>query len=651
VRRPVLNHQATGPALREGDQFTSDLLDTLPTAILVTRPDTSVAYVNLAFQQLTLFSAEEVMGHRAPYPWTSPEVPDTTPREQDRARRDGSRKLEKLIRKKNGEQCRVEITLVPVRHGGRLRYYLQSWIDITRQEEAESLLNRRIRELQWHSDLDKASLQTDMPFEVTLLALAELLRKACPSPETTCVRITVNDGEFKTPDFVQTAWRQTSSIRVRGLAIGRVDVCRRRPLSGADRVQSATEEKLLTTIVATKVAEVVERIRGGELFRILTNSSPVGIYVERDGRFQYANPELQEYTGYTEEELLGKRSLDIVYREDREQVRQHTVRMLKGETTSPYECRVVRKDGQTRWIVQKTTSIIYEGKRAVLGYYMDITDRKELEWDIAEYKELDQLKRNLLSTVSHELRTPLSNIKGYANMLIDYEHRLTDAQRREFVRGIDKDTDRLTGFVNDLLNLSRLEAGLLSVEKKPRSIARLLREVVDEARMRAPAHRIALNTARGLPRASMDASRIRQVLDNLIDNACKYSPDGTEIAVSASETDGGILVGVRDQGIGIPPEDLGRVFDPMYRIKREQTREVAGIGLGLSVCKGLVDAHGGRIWFESEVGRGSTCWFTLPVRRRRAAAGSRRRGSTPNTSGTAGAGHSASDPGRGDSPW
>jgi signal transduction histidine kinase len=280
---------------------------------------------------------------------------------------------------------------------------------------------------------------------------------------------------------------------------------------------------------------------------------------------------------------------------------------------SPYECRVVSKDGQIRWIVEMTTSIVYEGKRAVLGYYMDIDERKKLEWDVAKYKELDDLKKTLLSTVSHELRTPLSNIKGYANLLLKHQYKLSENDWLDFVHGIDKDTDRLTIFVNDLLNLSRLEAGLLSVDKKLRSINRLVKEVVSEARIRHPHHLITSSETGTPPRVRMDVRRIRQVLDNLIDNACKYSADGTRVKISARRTGSEILIGVSDQGIGIATEDLEKVFDPMYRIKHENSEKIPGIGLGLSVCKGLIDSHGGRIWIESEVGKGSTCWFTLPL--------------------------------------
>jgi len=366
-----------------------------------------------------------------------------------------------------------------------------------------------------------------------------------------------------------------------------------------------------------QVQKILERVAqdiSRELFEIFANSSPVGVYIVQDGKLQYVNPQFTKYTGYTEDELRTQDSLSLVYPEDRSQVRENSIKMLKGKLTSPYEYRSLRKDGQVRWVTQTITSIMYEGKRAVLGYYMDTTERKELEWDVIKYKELEKLKRNLLSTVSHELRTPLANIKGYASMLTDYERKLTDSQKREFILAIEKDADRLTDFVNDLLNLSRLEAGLLKVERAAHNIVKLLNEVVTEARIRSPRHNIVLRAPKKLPRANIDIRRIKGVLDNLIDNASKYSNEGTEIVVSAKHASDKLLISVSDQGIGIPTEDLERVFNPMYRIEHTHVKPVGGSGLGLAICKGLVEAHGGHIWFQSEVGVGSTCWFTLPLK-------------------------------------
>jgi len=154
---------------------------------------------------------------------------------------------------------------------------------------------------------------------------------------------------------------------------------------------------------------------------------------------------------------------------------------------------------------------------------------------------------------------------------------------------------------------------MLKLNKQPTSISKLMEEMLDEARLRAPSHEIVANLGERLPSVNIDARRIRQVLDNIIDNAIRYSEKGTRVVIEARWAGSEMLVSVADQGIGIPAEDLERVFDRMYRIEQRLTPEIGGVGLGLAICKGLVEAHGGRIWVESELGKGSIFYFALPI--------------------------------------
>jgi len=241
-------------------------------------------------------------------------------------------------------------------------------------------------------------------------------------------------------------------------------------------------------------------------------------------------------------------------------------------------------------------------------------ERRQSEQKMFEYEELDRLKGNLLSTVSHELRTPLAIIKGYSTMLVDYDRKLKTREKQEYLRSIDAATDRLTELVDHLLDLSRLEAGLLILKKKPSSILNLIQEAVSEANLRVPAHKITAEVREALPTVEVDTRRIRQVLDNLIDNAIKYSGEGTRVVVESGYLNSEVWVSVADQGVGIPAEDLERVFDRMYRIKQRLSPDAGGLGLGLTICRRLVEVHGGRIWVESELGKGSTFYFTLPCK-------------------------------------
>jgi signal transduction histidine kinase len=227
-------------------------------------------------------------------------------------------------------------------------------------------------------------------------------------------------------------------------------------------------------------------------------------------------------------------------------------------------------------------------------------------------KELDQVRSQLLANVSHELRTPLTTIKGYSTMLLDYDRRLGHDEQRDHLESIDKATDRMTELVDHLLDMSRLEAGLLKLDKVPTNITALLQTTIAEARLRTPGHKIILNLPKTALRLNGDGRRIRQVVDNLIDNATKYSQVGSTVTIEARSQNSELVISVADQGIGIPRENLGKIFNRMFNLEHRLAQDPSGLGLGLALCKALVEAHGGRIWVESELGKGSVFYFDLP---------------------------------------
>jgi len=229
----------------------------------------------------------------------------------------------------------------------------------------------------------------------------------------------------------------------------------------------------------------------------------------------------------------------------------------------------------------------------------------------AQAAEIVEGGRRVLSTVCHELRTPLAVIKGYTSLLLDYEDMLQGGERRDYVESIDRAANRLVDLVDHMLEVMCLESGLLQLEKTPVVVSEIAWDAVTEARVRAPRHTIRLARRNGSPTALVDARRIRQVLDNILDNAIKYSREGTEIVVSVVPQEADLLISVSHQGIGIPAGELQRVFERMHRVEHSSAK-YTGVGLGLTICRGLVEAHGGRIWLDSEEGKGSTVYFTLP---------------------------------------
>ncbi len=232
--------------------------------------------------------------------------------------------------------------------------------------------------------------------------------------------------------------------------------------------------------------------------------------------------------------------------------------------------------------------------------------------DVTAERHLDDIKSQLLSTVSHELRTPLASIKGFATTLLRNDVQWDAATRREFLQIIDQESDRLGELIANLLEMSRIEAGVLRIDCDWLDLPALIAEAVDEMRLRTTSHTFVVDVPPDLPRVYADTRRIRQVLHNLLENAIKYSPTG-EIRASAREQRREITISVSDQGIGIAPGNLERIFERFFQVDAAATRRAGGTGLGLSICKGIVEAHGGRIWAESTPGQGSTFHFTLPI--------------------------------------
>jgi len=224
-------------------------------------------------------------------------------------------------------------------------------------------------------------------------------------------------------------------------------------------------------------------------------------------------------------------------------------------------------------------------------------------------QETDRLKSSLLSSVSHDLRTPLTSIKASVANLMSTEVHWSEAARQEFLAAIDREADRLTRLVTNLLDLSRIEAGVLRLDTDWNDLEDLLRNAIDRTEQAAPDRSVRLELEAALPLLRFDYVQIDRVISNLLDNTLKYSPTASPIAVRvALETDQ-ILVEVRDGGSGIPPSERLRIFDPFYRSERIG-KPAGGSGLGLAICRGIVEAHGGRIWADSD--GGARMRFTLP---------------------------------------
>lgn len=233
--------------------------------------------------------------------------------------------------------------------------------------------------------------------------------------------------------------------------------------------------------------------------------------------------------------------------------------------------------------------------------------------EVTRAQALEQMQNQLLATVSHELRTPLSSIKGFATTLLRQDVRWDEASQREFLHIIEEESNRLEELIDNLLDMSQVEAGALRIHPEPLRLRRMVREAVEQAQRRTEAHWFVVDLPEELPRVWADPRRIRQVLSNLLENAVKYSPDGGEISVRCEVDAENVITSVADHGVGIPPLLRDRVFDPFFQVDGSSTRQSGGSGLGLAIVKGIVEAHHGAIWVEPMPERGSVFRFTLPI--------------------------------------
>ena len=512
--------------------------------------------------------------------------------------------------------------------------------------------------------------------------------------------------------------------------------------------------------------DITERKNEEEIYRTLANTSRAGVYIVQDGKFHFINHNAAMYAGYTEEEMTGTEALSILYPEDRKSATENAGKMLRGETTTPYEFRIITKDGQIRWIMETLTSIDYRGKRAILGNSLDVTERREAgrkleesekklyhiiagisvptfvidnnhtvtHWNRAcenltgisahevigtskqwsafysaerptmadlmvdktaeeeiyecyegkcqksvlmedayetegffptlgeggkwlfftsvplkntagevigaietlqdtterrraeeqlqqakiEAEEASLAKSQFLASMSHEIRTPMNAIIGMSELLAGTS--LYDEQN-DYVEMIQVSADSLLGIINDILDLSKIEAGHLDLEETEFNLREVVEttgvtlatrankkglELLCHIRPDTPAHIVG------------DPMRLRQILVNLTGNAIKFTENG-EIVISveaAEKKDGKAVLHFRvsDTGIGIPKEKREKIFESFTQADSSTTRQYGGTGLGLTISKQLVEMMGGKIWVESEEGKGSVFHFTIHTR-------------------------------------
>jgi two-component system phosphate regulon sensor histidine kinase PhoR len=379
------------------------------------------------------------------------------------------------------------------------------------------------------------------------------------------------------------------------VADGRLDT--RAPRTGDPEVEGIARS--IERIAGELRSRLREVLRDEEQLRAVLEAMVEGVLVvDTRGAILLANPRLRELFD-VHGEITGRRLLEGIRNADLDAI------LAESGSSDETVARSITLPGPTHRTLQVLAARFpSEGERAgTVTVFHDTTDLMRLE----------EVRRDFVANASHELRTPLAAIRGFAETLLE-SAALSPAEQKSYLDVIHRHAQRLSSLVEDLLELSTIESRSLKLEIAAVDVGRIAADLIADSRLRFEERRIAPSLqCEGGALALADARALDQILGNLLDNALKYTEPGGSIEVKVEKRLGRVRVTVADSGIGIPAEDTARIFERFYRVDRARSRALGGTGLGLSIVKHLVQAMGGEISVKSQLGRGSTFSFTLPV--------------------------------------
>jgi PAS domain S-box-containing protein len=405
-----------------------------------------------------------------------------------------------------------------------------------------------------------------------------------------------------------------------------------------ERTESATaleSSRLRLNLLTEQEANARAETLAERKFRELIENAPDAILqVDSTGAIVIANRTAETMFGYTRQELMGQKVDMLVPAAHRAAHPGHRKAFANAGLTRPMglglELFAQRKDGSKFPVEISLSPMKTEGGINATAVIRDVTDRKlteqrvrtlqesymtELEARHKEAERLNQLKSEFMASISHELRTPLHTIIGFAELLEEEGEGPLNHKQQRFLRHIRVDSEHLLGLINDVLDLSRIEAGGLHLRTEPVGLLKIITESITAIQPYADSRGVNICLGEGIDgdvSVLADPMRLRQILYNLLSNGAKFTESGGEVQVNIGDEEEAVRITVSDTGLGIPPEESTRIFEKFYQVGFTPVGVREGTGLGLAICKQLVEMQNGKIWAESEPGKGSQFHFTLP---------------------------------------
>jgi PAS domain S-box-containing protein len=643
IIRDITERKQAEEALKLQTAYFQQLFDNSPDAIAWLDAADGFVNVNKAFETLFGYRAEEVKG-RFINELVIPEdrIEEASALSQA-ALNNKARRKDTVRKRKDGSLVDVDTFGYPIQFGNKTVGVYAVYTDITERKRMEEALRESEERYRLIFDkvpasiilLDKDGKMVDVnPYHIINIGKGKTTRKGylrqnivthltmvnARLSETYARLLKGEPFDLEGVHFPTTAAGTNCYRNVKGV-----------PLFKDGKVIGAIT--MFEDITDRKRMEEALRESEGFTSSLLENApNPIEV-INPDTSIRYVNPAFERLTGFTLAEMAGRKAPYPWWPEEQ---RKEIGVALKEDMAGEVQRRErisQKKNGERFWAVLSVIPVMHNGTlRYFLVNWVDITERKRMEQQLEQQmeelqvayqklKELDQLKDSFLSTVSHELRTPLTSIKSFSEILLSYDE--DKETQREFLSIINEESNRLTRLINDFLDLSKIEAGRVQWETVELSLPEVIQTAINATQALTIQMKLKVDTDLDpdLLTVWCDKDRLVQVVTNLLSNAIKFTPEGGMIHVKAqilngseSEADSDrVMVSVSDNGIGIAPKDHQAIFEKFKQVGDTLTGKPKGTGLGLPICKEIIEHYRGKIWVESELGKGSTFFFTLPI--------------------------------------